>query len=55
LILLKTKILDEGVGTEADFKQMERDVIETVTECVKFADESPFPEAGSLHDDVYVE
>jgi TPP-dependent pyruvate/acetoin dehydrogenase alpha subunit len=43
------------LGTEADFKQMEKDVIETVTECVRFADESPFPKASSLHEDVYVE
>jgi pyruvate dehydrogenase E1 component alpha subunit len=55
LILLKTRILHDGLGTEADFKQMEKDVIETVTECVTFADESPFPEPGSLHEDVYVE
>jgi pyruvate dehydrogenase E1 component alpha subunit len=55
LILLKTRILHEGLGTEADFKQMEKDVIETVTECVRFADESPFPKASSLHEDVYVE
>jgi pyruvate dehydrogenase E1 component alpha subunit len=55
LLLLKARILDGGLGTEADFKQMERDVIETVTECVKFADESPFPEAGALHEDVSID
>ncbi|MEJ2231243.1 MAG: thiamine pyrophosphate-dependent enzyme [Nitrospirales bacterium] len=55
LILLKTRILDEKLATETDFKQLERDVIETVNECVKFADESPFPEANSLYEDVYVE
>jgi pyruvate dehydrogenase E1 component alpha subunit len=55
LILLKTRILHEGLGTEADFKQMEKDVLETVTGCVRFADESPFPEAGALHEDIYVE
>lgn len=55
LIFLKTRILQEGLATEADFKQMDNDVIETVTEAVKFADESPFPEPGALHEDVSVE
>jgi pyruvate dehydrogenase E1 component alpha subunit len=55
LILLKTKILEEDHGTEADLKKLEKEVIETVTECVKFADESPFPPPDSLYDDVYVE
>lgn len=55
LMLLKTKILQEGLGTEAELKQMEKGVIETVTECVKFADESPFPEPRALHEDVAVE
>lgn len=55
LMLLKTKILQEGLGTEAELKQMEKGVIETVTECVKFADESPFPEPRALHEDVSVE
>ncbi|MGP0593483.1 pyruvate dehydrogenase (acetyl-transferring) E1 component subunit alpha [Nitrospira sp. T9] len=55
LIFLKTRILQEGLATEADFKQMDKNVIETVTEAVKFADESPFPEPGALHEDVLVE
>ncbi|MGB5053963.1 MAG: pyruvate dehydrogenase (acetyl-transferring) E1 component subunit alpha [Nitrospirales bacterium] len=55
LIFLKTRILQEGLATEADFKQMDKEVIETVTEAVKFADESPFPEPGALHEDVSVE
>lgn len=55
LIFLKTRILQEGLATEADFKQMDKNVIETVTEAVKFADESPFPEPGALHEDVFVE
>ena len=55
LMLLKTKILQEGLGTEAELKQMEKGVIETVTECVKFADESLFPEPRALHEDVSVE
>ena len=55
LVFLKTRILQDGLATEADFKQMEKDVIKTVTESVKFADESPFPEPGALHEDVLVE
>jgi pyruvate dehydrogenase E1 component alpha subunit len=55
LLLLKNTILEEKAGTEADFKQLEKEVSELVTECVQFADESPFPDASALHEDVYVE
>jgi pyruvate dehydrogenase E1 component alpha subunit len=52
---LKSRMLDEGLCTEADFKKLEQEVIETVTASVQFADESPFPDPGALHEDVYVE
>jgi pyruvate dehydrogenase E1 component alpha subunit len=55
LISLKTRILQDGLAAEADLKQMEQEVIETVTECVRFAEDSPFPHADALYDDVYVE
>ena len=55
LVLLKEKILKEGVGTETEFKQMEKEIGDLVNECITFADDSPFPDPTSLHEDVYVE
>ena len=55
LILLKRRMLEEGLGKDADFKQVEQDVETVVMESVTFAEASPFPEPSSLHEDVYTE
>ncbi len=55
LVLLKRTMLNEGLGKEADFKQCEREVETVVMASVTFAEKSPFPEASSLHEDVYTE
>ncbi len=55
LALLQRVILDKDLGTEADFKAVEEEVGKVVAAAVRFADESPFPEPGSLHEDVLVE
>lgn len=55
LLLLRQIILKEGVGTEAEFKQLEQEVRDVVAEAVRFADDSPFPDQSALHEDVYVE
>lgn len=55
LVLLRQVILNAGLGTEGDFKQVERDVGEVVAASVKFADESPFPAPAALYEDVFVE
>lgn len=53
LTLLRETILKARSGTEADFKQLEREVEEVVSTAVKFSDESSFPEPAELHQDVY--
>ena len=53
LVLLKEKILKAQLGSEADFKQVEKEVGELVRESIAFADASPFPDPSSLHEDVY--
>ena len=53
LVLLKEKILKSQLGSETDFKQVEKEVGELVHESVTFADASPFPDPSSLHKDVY--
>lgn len=55
LVLLKRTMLKEGLGKEADFRQCEQEVETVVMASVTFAEESPFPEASSLHEDVYTE
>jgi len=55
LPLLKDQILSQGFGTESDIKQVGKDVESVVMASVKFADESPFPDASLLHDHVYAE
>ena len=52
LTLLKQTILNNKLGVESDFKQLEREVGEVVTAAVKFADESPFPALSELYNDV---
>ena len=53
LVLLKENILKSQLGSETDFKQVEKEVGELVHESVTFADASPFPDPSSLHKDVY--
>lgn len=55
LLLLRQTILQDRLGTEADFKKLEQEVGSIVAAAIKFADESPFPEIRTLHDDIYVE
>ncbi len=55
LILLQGRIREEGLGTDADFRTIEQEVAHTITASVRFAEESPFPEPQTLHDDVMAE
>ena len=55
LPLLKEQILSQGFGNESDIKQVGKDVESVVMASIKFADESPFPDASLLHDHVYAE
>ncbi len=55
LVLLRQTMMQQGLGTEADFKRLEQEVGEIVAAAVKFADESPFPDRSALVEDVYIE
>jgi pyruvate dehydrogenase E1 component alpha subunit len=52
---LEKFMLEKGVVTEADVKEMWKEVKAEVRDCVAFADASPVPEAGELYTDVYME
>lgn len=55
LILLRQTLLSGGLASDADFKQVDRDVNEVVEAAVAFAEESPFPEPRALYEDVYAD
>ena len=50
---VKDIILDKKYATEDDIKDIDKRVKERVSECEKFAEESPYPEKQQLYDMVY--
>ncbi len=54
-ILRFAKVLKERHKVaEADLEAMDKDVVAQVADAVRFADQSPWPAAGTLYEDVYV-
>jgi pyruvate dehydrogenase E1 component alpha subunit len=46
-------IKDQKYATEAEIEDIDQKVKDLVEECVKFAEESPYPEVQQLYDVVY--
>lgn len=55
LKILENKIIDQEIATAEDIKTIKGKIKKIVEESVKFAEESPYPEASELYDDNYVE
>jgi pyruvate dehydrogenase E1 component alpha subunit len=55
LLLLQRVIMDRKLGTEADFKRLEKEVGDDVAAAVRFAEDSPFPTPEALYEDVEVQ
>jgi pyruvate dehydrogenase E1 component alpha subunit len=53
ILALKNRVLAEGLVSDEELDAMYREVEREVEEAIAFADESPFPEPGVLHEDVY--
>ncbi|MFN8091446.1 MAG: pyruvate dehydrogenase (acetyl-transferring) E1 component subunit alpha [Vicinamibacteria bacterium] len=54
-ILLFAEILKKDFKVEAaDLEVMDKDVLAQVAECVRYAEQSPWPSAETLYEDVYV-
>jgi pyruvate dehydrogenase E1 component alpha subunit len=51
---LKNKLIKEGILTEEEAHEIDRQVIEAIEESARFAVESPFPEPEEALEDVYV-
>jgi len=54
LTLFGERLAGEGLLTQEDIDELDRDASQRVEAAVSFADASPFPSADSLYDDVYV-
>jgi pyruvate dehydrogenase E1 component alpha subunit len=52
---LRQLMLDEGLGDEALFKDIDRQVKEIVNEAAEFAQTSPEPDPSELWTDVLIE
>jgi len=52
--LFREAVIPQGEISEAELDQMDKDAEALMEEAVKFADESPLPEATELYEDVYV-
>ena len=46
-------IVDQKYATEAEIEAIDQRVKDLIEECVKFAEESPYPEIQQLYDVVY--
>ncbi|CAN5206983.1 pyruvate dehydrogenase (acetyl-transferring) E1 component subunit alpha [soil metagenome] len=53
IVLFKDSLEEAGVFGEKDFDEIEKEAVEAVAKAVKFAEESPFPDASELFTDVY--
>jgi len=53
IVLFKDSLKEAKVFTDKDFEEIENRVKEATEKAVKFADESPLPEAKELFTDVY--
>lgn len=52
---VKSKILENKWATEEELKATDKKIKDEVMECVKFAEESPYPDASEAYKDVYVQ
>jgi pyruvate dehydrogenase E1 component alpha subunit len=50
----RRRLAEEGVVSEEEAEELDREAVAAVDESVQFADNSPFPELDSLYDDLYV-
>jgi pyruvate dehydrogenase E1 component alpha subunit len=51
--VIRMRILDKKLATEADLDAIDKKVLSQVDESVKFAEESPFPDASEALQDIY--
>jgi len=52
---VKGTILDKEMATEEQIKEIEKKIKSTIEDCVKFAEESPYPDAEEAYKHVYMQ
>src|SRR5262245_62398937 len=52
--LFAATLLEQNVASDKELEEIDRKVREEVEDALRFADESPLPDAGELYTDVYV-
>jgi pyruvate dehydrogenase E1 component alpha subunit len=53
IVLFKGTLKEAKLFKDSDFEKIEREAMEAVARSIKFADESPFPDANELYTGVY--
>jgi pyruvate dehydrogenase E1 component alpha subunit len=53
--LVKARILKDKIATEDELSEIDSKIKDQVAEAVKFAEESPFPDASEAFKDIYVQ
>lgn len=48
------RLVEEGIATENDLTEIKKECGEEVSEAVRFAEESPWPEDAEVYEDIYV-
>jgi pyruvate dehydrogenase E1 component alpha subunit len=54
IVLLWDRLSGEGIISDAEYKEMDKEIAQVIEEAVRFADASPEPPLGELLTDVYV-
>jgi TPP-dependent pyruvate/acetoin dehydrogenase alpha subunit len=54
LPLFAKRLMEQERVTAAELEAIDKDILAQVDECVRFTEESGFPPAESLYEDVYV-
>lgn len=55
IAMVKDRILTNEIATEEELDEIDKKIKQTVVDAVKFAEDSPYPEAHEAFEDVYVD
>ena len=55
ILIVEKTIKDKKYATQKELEEIEQKVKDLVNECVKFAEESDFPDAEDLYKDIYIQ
>ena len=53
IVRFRKELVSRGVMTEAEADKIHKEAVEEINQAVKFAEESPYPEAAEIYTDIY--